>query len=79
MAVASADWLGKGPSPVRQVSGGYSRGGGVVKVKDTEQDGVGQCRLALSVSWLLLPHIEQVEMPESWGRMLDSLRLKPNT
>ena len=37
MAVASADWLGKGPSPVRQVSGGYSRGGGVVKVKDTEQ------------------------------------------
>ena len=42
MAMASADWLGKGPSPVRQVSGGYSRGGGVVKVKDTEQDGV--CR-----------------------------------
>ena len=47
--MASADWLGKGPSPVRQVSGGYSRGGGVVKVKDTEQDGVGQRRPALSI------------------------------
>ena len=50
MAVASADWLGKGPSPVRQVSGGYSRGGGVVKVKDTEQDGVGRRRPALSMA-----------------------------
>ena len=49
MAMASADWLGKGPSPVRQVMGdGYSRGGGVVKVKDTEQDGVGRRRPALS-------------------------------
>ena len=27
---------------------GYSRGGGVDKVKDTEQDGVGRCRPALS-------------------------------
>ena len=49
MAMASADWLGKGPSPVRQVRGGYSRGGGVVKVKDTEQDGVGRRRPSLSV------------------------------
>ena len=48
--MASADWLGKGPSPVRQVRGErYSRGGGVVKVKDTEQDGVGRCRPALSI------------------------------
>ena len=49
MAVASANWLGKGPSPVRQVGGGCSRGGGVVKVKDTEQDGVGLRRPALSL------------------------------
>ena len=50
MAVASADWLEKGLSPVRQVRGavGYSRGGGVVQVKDTEQDGVGRRRPALS-------------------------------
>ena len=49
--MASADWLGKGPSPVRQVrwGGGCSRGGGVVKVKDTEQDGVGRRRPALSI------------------------------
>ena len=47
--MASADWLGNGPSPVRQVGGGgsYSRGGGVVKVKDTEQDGVGRRGSAL--------------------------------
>lgn len=50
MAVASADWLGKGLSLVRQVrgEGGYSRGGGVVKVKDTEQDGFCRRRPALS-------------------------------
>ena len=50
MAVASAEWLGKGPSPVRQGrgGGGYSRGGGVVK--DTEQDGVSRHKPVLSKS-----------------------------
>ena len=59
--MASADWLGKGPSPVRQVMGdGYSRGGGVVKVKDTEQDGVGRRRPALSRTSLFLLHFSRL-------------------
>ena len=54
MAMASADWLGKGPSPVRQVREGLLKGRRCVKVKDTEQDGVGWRRPALSVGHIAL-------------------------
>ena len=75
MAMASADWLGKCPSPVRQVRwGGYSRGGGVVKVKDTEQDGVGWRRPALSV-YLAFFQKENAGAP-GWRSRL-SVRLQP--
>ena len=44
--VASADWLGKGRSPVTQVAGRVLIGK-LLKVEDTEQDGVPRHRSTL--------------------------------
>ena len=61
MAVASADWLGNGRSPVTQVAGRVLIGK-LLKVEDTEQDGVGRRRSALSFP--VSPHTSPSIIPE---------------